>query len=49
MIIVLGLIIVVAAVVAGVAGVLGNGDTHGLAHGFSVLIIEIAAGVGFHP
>jgi hypothetical protein len=37
MIIVLGLIIVVAAVVAGVAGVLGNGDTHGLAHGFSVL------------
>jgi hypothetical protein len=37
MIIVLGLIIVVAAVVVGVAGVLGNGDTHGLAHGFSVL------------
>jgi hypothetical protein len=37
MIIILGLIIVVAAVVVGVAGVLGNGGTHGLAHGFSVL------------
>jgi hypothetical protein len=40
MIIILGLIILVAAVVVGVAGVLGNGGTHGLAHGFSVL--------GFH-
>src|SRR6476646_11570060 len=37
MIIILGLIIVVAAVVVGVAGVFGNGGTHGLAHGFSVL------------
>jgi hypothetical protein len=37
MIIILGLIILVAAVVVGVAGVLGNGGTHGLAHGFSVL------------
>ncbi len=37
MIIILGLVIVVAAVVVGVAGVLGNGGTHGLAHGFSVL------------
>ena len=37
MIVILGLIIVVAAVAVGVAGVLGNGDTHGLAHGFSVL------------
>jgi hypothetical protein len=37
MIIILGLIILVAAVVVGVAGVLGNGNTHGLAHGFSVL------------
>jgi hypothetical protein len=36
-IIILGLIILVAAVVVGVAGVLGNGGTHGLAHGFSVL------------
>jgi hypothetical protein len=41
MIIILGLIILVAAVVVGAAGVLGNdGGTHGLAHGFSVL--------GFH-
>jgi hypothetical protein len=37
MIIILGLIILVAAVVVGVAGVLGNGGAHGLAHGFSVL------------
>ena len=37
MIIVLGLIILVAAVVVGVAGVLGNGGAHGPAHGFSVL------------
>jgi hypothetical protein len=37
MIIILGLIIFIAAVVVGVAGVLGNGGTHGLAHGFSVL------------
>jgi uncharacterized membrane protein len=36
-IIIIGLIIVVAAVAVGVAGVLGNGGTHGLAHGFSVL------------
>jgi hypothetical protein len=37
MIVILGLIILVAAAVVGVAGVLGNGDAHGLAHGFSVL------------
>jgi hypothetical protein len=37
MIIILGLVILVAAVVVGVAGVLSNGGTHGLAHGFSVL------------
>jgi len=37
MIIILGLIILVAAVAVGVAGVLSNGGTHGLAHGFSVL------------
>jgi hypothetical protein len=38
MIIILGLIILVAAVVAGVTGVLGNGGgAPGLAHGFSVL------------
>jgi hypothetical protein len=40
MIVILGLIILVAALIVGVAGVLGNGGTHGLAHGFSVL--------GFH-
>ena len=41
MIIVLGLIILIAAVAVGVAGVLGNdGGAHGLTHGFSVL--------GFH-
>ncbi len=40
MIVIIGLIIVVAAVIVGVAGVLGNGSTHGLAHSFSVL--------GFH-
>jgi len=40
MIVILGLIILVAALVVGVAGVLGNGGTHGLARGFSVL--------GFH-
>ena len=37
MIVILGLIIVVAAAIIGVAGVLGNGGAHGLAHGFSVL------------
>ena len=38
MLIIFGLIIVVAAVVVGAAGVLGNdGGAHGVAHGFSVL------------
>jgi hypothetical protein len=37
MIIILGLIILVAAIIVGVAGVFGNGGTHGLTHGFSVL------------
>jgi hypothetical protein len=38
MLVIFGLIIVVAAVVVGAAGVLGNdGGAHGLAHGFSVL------------
>ena len=38
MLVIFGLIIVVAAVVVGAAGVLGNdGGTHGVAHGFSVL------------
>ena len=33
MIVILRLVILVAAVVTGVAGVFGNGGTHGLAHG----------------
>jgi len=38
MLVIFGLIIVVAAVVVGAAGVLGNdGGSHGVAHGFSVL------------
>jgi hypothetical protein len=37
MIVILGLIIFVAAVVVGVAGVFSNGGAHGLDHGFSVL------------
>lgn len=37
MIVILGLIIVVATAIIGVAGVLGNGDAHRLAYGFSVL------------
>jgi hypothetical protein len=38
MLVIFGLIIVVAAVVVGAAGVLGNdGGAHGVAHGFSVL------------
>jgi hypothetical protein len=37
MIIILGLVILFAAVVVGVAGVLGNGGAHGPARGFSVL------------
>jgi hypothetical protein len=37
MIVILGLIIVVAAAIVGVAGVLGNGGSaHALTHGFSV-------------
>src|SRR5450432_4111615 len=43
MIIIIGLIIVVAAVIVGVAGVLGNGGTHGLAHGFSVLAFPLTS------
>ena len=38
MLVIFGLIIVVAAVIVGAAGVLGNdGGAHGVAHGFSVL------------
>src|SRR5450432_81629 len=43
MIIIIGLIIVVAALIVGLAGVLGNGGTHGLAHGFSVLAFPLTS------
>jgi hypothetical protein len=47
MIVILGLIILVAAVVVGVAGVLGNGGSaHGLAHGFSVLGYHVTGSAG---
>jgi hypothetical protein len=37
MIVILGLVILVAAVIVGVAGVLGNGGSaHALTHGFAV-------------
>jgi hypothetical protein len=47
MIIILGLIVLVAAVVVGVAGVLGNdGSGHGLAHGFAVLGYHVTGSTG---
>ena len=47
MIVILGLIIVVAAVVIGVAGVLGNGGSaHALTHGFSVLGYHVTGSTG---
>jgi hypothetical protein len=47
MIIILGLIILVAAVIAGVAGVLSNsGSGHGLAHGFSVFGYHVTGSTG---
>jgi uncharacterized membrane protein YciS (DUF1049 family) len=47
MIVILGLIIVVAAVVVGVAGVLGNaGSAHALTHGFSVLGYHVTGSTG---
>ena len=46
MIVILGLIIFVAAVVVGVAGVFGNGGTHGLDHGFSVLGYHVTGSTG---
>ncbi len=47
MIIILGLIVLVAAVVVAVAGVLGNGGSaHPLSHGFSVLGYHITGSVG---
>jgi hypothetical protein len=47
MIIVLGLVILVAAVIAGVAGVLGNsGGTHALTHGFAALGYHVTGSTG---
>jgi len=47
MIIVVGLVILVAALVAGVAGVLGNGGSaHALPHGFSVLGYHLTGSTG---
>jgi hypothetical protein len=47
MIVILGLIIVVAVAIVGVAGVLGNGGSaHGLAHGFSVLGYHVTGSTG---
>jgi Sec-independent protein translocase protein TatA len=47
MIVILGLIIVVAAAIVGVAGVLGNGGSaHALTHGFSVLGYHVTGSTG---
>jgi hypothetical protein len=47
MIVILGLVIVVAAVIVGVAGVLGNGGSaHALTHGFSVLGYHVTGSTG---
>ena len=47
MIVILGLIILVAAVVVGVAGVLGNGGSaHALTHGFSVFGYHVTGSTG---
>jgi hypothetical protein len=47
MIIILGLIILVAAVIGGVAGVLGNGGSgHALSHGFAVFGYHVTGSTG---
>ena len=47
MIIILGLLILVAAVIVGVAGVLGNGgSTHELSHGFAVFGYHVTGSSG---
>jgi hypothetical protein len=47
MIVILGLIIVVAVAIVGVAGVLGNGGSaHALTHGFSVLGYHVTGSTG---
>ena len=50
MIIIFGLIILVAAVIVGVVGVLGNGGRgHALTHGFAVLRVSTAGAVPTRP
>ena len=47
MIVIVGLVILVAAVVIGVAGVLGNGGSgHGLTHGFAVFGYHVTGSTG---
>jgi hypothetical protein len=47
MIIILGLVVLIAAVVVGVAGVLGNdGSGHALTHGFAVLGYHVTGSTG---
>ena len=47
MIIILGLIILIAAVIAGAAGVLGNGGTgHALTHPFAVFGYHVTGSTG---
>ena len=47
MIIILGLVILVAAVIAGVAGVLSNsGSGHALTHGFAVFGYHVTGSTG---
>jgi hypothetical protein len=47
MIVIVGLIILIAAVVIGVAGVLGNGGSgHALTHGFAVFGYHVTGSTG---
>src|SRR6202046_1665117 len=47
MIVILGLVILVAAVIVGVAGVLGNGGSgHALTHGFAVFGYHVTGSTG---
>jgi hypothetical protein len=47
MIVIVGLVILVAAVIIGVAGVLGNGDSaHALTHGFTVFGYHVTGSTG---
>ena len=47
MIIIIGLVILIAAVIAGVAGVLANsGSSHALTHGFAVFGYHVTGSTG---